>query len=93
MTPPRWIGVLVFVAGVAFALVGGEYGTLDWWQLHQSVETEQMAVERLRVEYDSLASWAEALESDSATQEKVARESFGMLRPGEILYRVERRNP
>ena len=93
MTAARGAGAAVVLAGIVFALIGGEYGTLDWWQLRQSVGTEQVEVERLRVETDSLMIWAEALESDSATQEKVARESFGMLRPGEILYRVERRNP
>ena len=93
MTAARGAGAVVVLAGIVFALIGGEYGTLDWWQLRQSVETEQVEVERLKVETDSLMIWAEALESDSATQEKVARESFGMLRPGEILYRVERRNP
>jgi cell division protein FtsB len=93
MTTARAVGAAVALGGIVFALIGGEYGTLDWWQLRRSIETEQGEVERLKAENDSLTSWAEALESDSATQEKVARESFGMLRPGEILYRVERRTP
>jgi cell division protein FtsB len=32
---------------------------------------------------------ARLLEHDSATQERAAREKFGMIRDGEILYRVE----
>ncbi|MBI2537005.1 MAG: septum formation initiator family protein, partial [Gemmatimonadetes bacterium] len=35
----------------------------------------------------------EAIERDPATQERVARELFGMIRPGEILYRVETVKP
>jgi cell division protein FtsB len=48
------------------------------------------AITRLRLEIDSLQKEAEALETDPAAQERVAREAFGMLRPGEILYRVEK---
>ncbi len=50
---------------------------------------EHKAILRLEAEIDSLTAWAAALESDSATQERVARERFGMIRNGEILYRVE----
>jgi cell division protein FtsB len=53
------------------------------------VTDEHKAILRLEAEIDSLTAWAAALESDSATQERVARERFGMIRNGEILYRVE----
>jgi cell division protein FtsB len=75
--------------GVTFGFAGGEYGTLDWWQLKRELARERQAVERLDLEIDSLRREAEALERDPVTQERVAREAFGMLRPGEILYRVE----
>jgi cell division protein FtsB len=81
------------VGGVVFGFAGGEYGTLDWWQLRRQVRDERAAVERLKLEIDSLRQEAEALERDPVTQERVAREAFGMLRPGEILYRVERVKP
>ena len=69
--------------------MGGEYNTRDWWTLRRNLEAEQEAVDRLRVEADSLGKVATALETDSAAQERAARESFGMLRPGEMLYRIE----
>ena len=81
------------LGGVAFGFAGGEYGTLDWWQLKRQLREEQAAVERLTAEIDSLRKEAEALERDPVTQERVAREAFGMLRPGEILYRVETVKP
>jgi cell division protein FtsB len=89
----RLVGIGFLLAGATFALMGGEYSTLDWWNLHRSIRAEQEAIETLTREADSLRVWADALENDPATQEKVAREAFGMLRPGEILYRVERRQP
>ncbi len=83
----------VLGVGALFGAFGGEYGTLDWWQLRQRVRSERAAIERLKTEVDSLRQEAEAIERDPATQERVARELFGMIRPGEILYRVETVKP
>lgn len=85
--------VVVAAGGLVFGFAGGEYSTWDWWSLKRQIRQEQEAIRRLRVELDSLRRLAEALESDPATQERVAREAFGMLRPGEILYRVEPLKP
>jgi len=84
----RLAALIVLAAGLAFGFMGGEYSTLDWWQLRRSVSAEQAALNRLYVELDSLSVVAEALETDSTTQERVARERFGMIRDGEALYKV-----
>lgn len=84
------MGVVVVIVGLAFGFMGGEYSTFDWRQLQRSVRTEEELVERLRRETDSLTLMADALETDSATIERVAREELGMLRDGEILFRVDR---
>jgi cell division protein FtsB len=82
--------MLVLVAGgIAFGAFGGEYSTLDWWQLRRQVHEQREQITRLRHELDSLRAWADSLETDSATQERRAREKFGMIRDGETLYRVE----
>jgi cell division protein FtsB len=83
----------VLVVGVAFGAFGGEYGTFDWLQLKRQVREERAAIEQLQVQLDSLRREADALEHDPATQERVAREQFGMIRPGETLYRVETVKP
>lgn len=93
MTRGQWVALAVFAGGVLFGAFGGEYGTLDWWQLHQQVKQQRAEIARLTVQIDSLAKEANALEHDPAEQERVAREQFGMIRPGEILYRVERVKP
>ena len=82
---------VVVLGGIAFGFFGGEYSTLDWWQLTRQVAEEDSAIARLRTEVDSLGTWADKLETDPATQERVARELFGMIRDGELLYRVEER--
>ena len=93
MTWSKLIGVLLTVGGLAFALMGGEYDTLDWLTLRQEIDSERQLIAELRGEVDSLSVYADAIESDSATQERVAREEFGMLREGEhgfIVVPVER---
>jgi cell division protein FtsB len=79
---------LVVLAMAVFALEGGEYGTTDLLRLKGQVREEQAAIVRLRHEVDSLARFERALTTDSATQERVARELYGMIRPGEVLYQV-----
>jgi cell division protein FtsB len=82
---------IVVLGGVAFGVFGGEYSTLDWWQLKRQVAEQDSAIAQIRTEIDSLGTLADKLETDSATQERVARELFGMIRDGELLYRVEER--
>ena len=76
------------MALVGVAVLAGEYSTFDWLTLRRQLADERDAVQALRAELDSLARVARALESDPATQERVAREEFGMIRNGEILYRI-----
>jgi cell division protein FtsB len=87
-TRTRWIVRVAVGAGILFALMGGEYSTVDWWTLERDVRAQERAIERLTVERDSLAEVADAIENDPFEQERAARELFGMARPGETLYRV-----
>jgi cell division protein FtsB len=73
---------------VAFAALGGEYSTFDWLTLRRQVQAEQAAVRELAAEVDSLERMLRLFESSAAEQERVAREDFGMIRDGEILYRL-----
>jgi cell division protein FtsB len=88
VTRPRLAGLAAAVALAALALWGGEYGTADWLTMRRQLGEERAAVAALRVELDSLAKLARDLETNPAVQERVAREQFGMIRDGEILYRV-----
>ena len=81
------VGLVVLVMAV-FALEGGEYGTTDLLRLKKQVRAEQADIVRLRYDVDSLSRYERALRTDSATQERVARELYGMIRPGEQLYQV-----
>jgi cell division protein FtsB len=83
------------IAGLAGALVllalaawGGEYSTADWLTMRRQLADERDKVAALTAEVDSLAKAAKDLETNPIVQERVAREEFGMIRDGELLYRV-----
>jgi len=88
VTRPRLIGIAAAVVLAGLALQAGEYGTLDWLKLRSQLAEERRAVRDLERQLDSLQRLARELETDPAAQERAAREQFGMIRRGEILYRV-----
>jgi cell division protein FtsB len=88
VTRTRLAGIAGGVGLLAFAVWGGEYGTADWITIRRQLAEERAKVDVLRVDIDSLATLAHDLETNPAVQERVAREQFGMIRDGEVLYRV-----
>ena len=88
MTPARWAAVAGLIFALYFALQGGEYGTLDLLQLRREEAEERANLQRLHRMVDSLSRAATAIEQNPRTQERVAREKFGMLKKGEFLYRL-----
>jgi cell division protein FtsB len=89
MPPARRALLVVIVAAMAwYAVEGGEYGTTDLLSLRHQVREERDSIARLRLEVDSLRREQHALATDPHVQEKVAREQYGMIRPGEVLYQV-----
>lgn len=88
MTPQRWAALAALVFLLYFGMQGGEYATTDLFALQRQEASERAQVQRLRVVVDSLQKEAVAIEHDLRTQERVARERFGMIRRGEFLYRL-----
>jgi cell division protein FtsB len=88
MTRTRVAGLAGGVGLIALAVWGGEYGTADWITIRRQLADERAKVAALRLEVDSLGTLAHDLETNPAVQERVAREQFGMIRDGEVLYRV-----
>lgn len=93
MSKARIAGVLALAGLAAFALFGGEYSTFDWLKVRRQAADERQAVRDLEAALDSLARIARDLETNPAAQERAAREEFGMIRDGEILYRLVPKEP
>jgi cell division protein FtsB len=88
VTPARWAALAALAFALYFGIEGGEYGTFDVLALRRQEAAERAQVTRLRQLVDSLTREADAIEHDPRTQERVARERFGMIRKGELLYRL-----
>ncbi len=89
---PAWILTRVLLAAVtfgvlSFAVQGGEYGSLDLFRQGRQLDQQRSAVDSLQRRVDSLTAYLKAVRTDPATQERIAREEFGMVKPGEVLYR------
>jgi cell division protein FtsB len=78
----------LIVLSVYFALFGGEYSVFEVRSVRsENLDLEQRLTELQRAN-DSLRTWADSLETDSTTIERLAREKYGMIRSGEVLYRI-----
>ncbi len=92
LTSKQILGRVVLAAGavsvIAFAVQGGEYGTTDLIRQQRQLVRERAAVDSLDAEVKRLQAFKKLVESDPATQERIAREEFGMVKGDrEILYR------
>lgn len=81
---------LVVAGALLFAFQGGEYSTMDLWRQRQRKIRLQAETDSLTRELDSLRQVVKAVQTDRATQERIAREEFGMVRgEKEIIYRLD----
>jgi cell division protein FtsB len=78
---------LAIVFAVFFALEGGEYSTLDLFRQKQRERMLVQAIDSVQRDVDSLKAFKRLIETDPATQERIAREEFGMVRDNELLFR------
>ena len=81
------LAALVVVAAV-FAVQGGEFSTFDLVRQRREIAKITHSVDSLQHTVDSLRRYEKAVRTDPATQERLAREVFGMVRgEKEIMYR------
>ena len=84
----RIVAIIAIAGGVLFAVQGGEYGTWDLFQQSARKRRLLAQIDTLHHQIDSLERVKKAVQTDPATQERIAREQFGMVRGDkEILYR------
>ena len=88
MTGKRWLFLLLVLGALVFASEAGEYSTPQWLSLRSREKEMRAEVAALTREVDSLTRYRKLVETDPVTQERIAREQYGMLRPGEIEFTV-----
>ncbi|PYN13874.1 MAG: hypothetical protein DME06_05960 [Candidatus Rokuibacteriota bacterium] len=83
---PRIVGAAVSVLALALVAYGSS-GLLRVWQMKREVETLEREIVTLRGETEDLARSVDRLRGDPETIEKIAREEFGLVRPGERVLK------
>jgi cell division protein FtsB len=78
----------IVVGAATFAIQGGEFGTTDLFRQRREKARIGKSIDSLQRIVDSLKRYETAVLKDPATQERLAREVFGMVRGDkELLYR------
>ncbi|NIP83461.1 MAG: septum formation initiator family protein [Gemmatimonadetes bacterium] len=84
----RLVFPLLLGLAAYYALFGGEYSVFEVRHARAERTQAEAQLAELRQEIEALRARADSLESDPAAMERIAREKFGMIREGEILYRL-----
>ena len=82
--------IIAVVAASLYLYVVGDGGWLDLHARRERLARLESEVARLEAVNDSLRIVLDRMANDPEFVEKVAREQYGMVRPGERLYRIRR---
>lgn len=89
----RWIFrcvLLAFLGLFLYLFLGGPYGLIKIITLYTKLKDVERQTDRLVVEKVLLTKQCEKLSTDLFTIEKIAREKLGMIKDGEIVYKIIR---
>jgi len=90
MTRKRLIVIGVLTATIVVFVLFSSHGLLSRWRLTSERSDLQTEIEQLRAREDSLRSVISALQTDTLQIERLARERYGYIRPGERVYIIKR---
>lgn len=83
----RAIAFVALVGAGYYWMVGGEYTRAGMHRLEQELASRRAEVTAREGELAALRAWADSLVWNPWAIERVARERYGFVRPGEILVR------
>jgi cell division protein FtsB len=84
----RALLALAALGVIVFAVQGGEWSTVALVRQTSRLARVRHEVDSLNREVDSLKKYKQLIQTDPVTQEKIAREEFGMVKGNkEMLYR------
>ncbi|TDI83838.1 MAG: septum formation initiator family protein [Caldithrix sp.] len=91
----KWQGCLwgmVALAIVGYLGFGGDYNFYNLWRLHGAKEQLQAQIRQGGVERDLVLGKLDRLQHDPDYIEKIARERYNMVKPGEKVYLLREAN-
>lgn len=88
----RLVLTLVIGAPIVLYVFFGPRGVMKRIQLQREKTALEEHIRAAEAEQRALQAQSKALDGDKAAIEKVAREKYGMVKQGETVYRVNRKN-
>jgi cell division protein FtsB len=94
-----WLNRLLLAALLAFAVAylpqqwPGDAGDGDLARVEREHAALLRGNERLRGEIEALRAEVAALKRDPAEVARIAREDLNLIRPGEVVFEVQRKTP
>ena len=70
----------------SFTFLGGDFGFVRIWNLHQKKKDLELESKKLQVQILDLQVEKDKLKNDKSYLEKMAREKLGMVKEGEKVY-------
>lgn len=93
LNPVHWKKSYLFSLLVAFVVIWFSfidvYSLQTRWQMAQQKKELIQKTEDLTAKSEQLKIKMDALEKDPALLEKIAREQYGMRKPGETVYKIK----
>jgi cell division protein FtsB len=95
LNPIRWKKSYLFSLLAAFVLVWFSfidvYSIKTRWELADRKKELQEKTNDLAIKSENLTEKLSSLEQNPALLEKIAREEYGMRKPGETVYRIKQK--
>lgn len=73
---------------IAYIFVFGDYGGYRIWKQKREIAQLEGTIRHLRFEQEQLKKEVDLLRNDPEYIEKIAREDYGMIKEGEIIYKI-----
>ena len=85
------LGIVLGLPLLLFLLFGG-HGIVQRVKFQEQKTQLEAKIQQAETETKQLQAQSKALDSDKKAIEKVAREKYGMIRDGETVYRIRKKN-
>ena len=83
------IAAVIIGLFLAFLFVfAGPYGVINMISIHKDKKILMGKISKLKAERDSLTEEIRLLQTDNKEIERIAREQYGMAKPGEKVYKI-----